>query len=242
MNSIAGSSWRFDTIGILHSPCREKFAVPRQSGLAPALKSRIEIFKPYDRDEAFQSLLDFSHIWVLGIFHLAQRDDWQPTVRPPRLGGNERVGVFASRSPFRPNPVALSVFRLTGIERLAGTLYLNVSGTDLVDGTPVIDIKPYLPYADIPSDVKAGYTVNNEKSELSVEFSQQALEQCRQYQTEDKTDLQVLITQLVALDPRPAYRKDKGQRLYGVSLYDLNVSFEVMEQTAKIISIDQQKE
>jgi tRNA-Thr(GGU) m(6)t(6)A37 methyltransferase TsaA len=242
MNSIEAGRWTFDTIGILRSPCREKFAVPRQSGLAPALKSRIEIFSPYDRDEAFQSLLSFSHIWVLGIFHLARRDDWQPTVRPPRLGGNERVGVFASRSPFRPNPVSLSVFRLTGIERLAGKLYLNVSGTDMVDRTPVIDIKPYVPYADKPSGVKAGYTDCVEKPELCVEFTRQALEQCRQYQAEDKTDLRELITQLVALDPRPAYREDKGQRQYGVSLYDLNVRFEVMDQTAKITSISRQKE
>jgi len=239
VNEPSEANWSFKTIGIVHSPCKEKFSVPRQSGLAPALCSKIEILKPYDRDEAFKALETFTHIWVLSIFHLAQREEWQATVRPPRLGGNERVGVFASRSPFRPNPIALSVFRLHGIEREGGKLYMNVSGTDMVEGTPVVDIKPYITYADQPSDVVAGYTETVERHKLTVEFSPQAQQQCQQIEAEAKLDLTTLITQLVEQDPRPGYRAEKGrlQQSYGMRLYDYNISFEVVDDTAQIISI-----
>ena len=237
MTTPVETNWTFNTIGIIHSPCKEKFAVPRQSGLAPDLFSKIEIIKPYDRDEAFTSLDTFSHIWVLSVFHLAQREQWQPTVRPPRLGGNQRVGVFASRSPFRPNPVALSVFKLHGLERVGGTLYIHISGVDLVDGTPVIDIKPYIAYADNPLDVVAGYTETVDKPTLKVEFSPEATTQCQQIEIDADIDLRALITQLVSLDPRPAYRATEEQRRYGLTLYDFNINFEVVGDTARIISI-----
>jgi tRNA-Thr(GGU) m(6)t(6)A37 methyltransferase TsaA len=237
MNQIVTRRWTFNTIGIIHSPCKEKFAVPRQSGLAPELLATIEILKPYDRDEAFISLEGFSHIWVLGIFHQSLREDWQPTVRPPRLGGKEKVGVFASRSPFRPNPVSLSVFKLEGIERCDGKLYINVSGIDLVDETPVIDIKPYVEYADRPSAVISGYTDKVAKPCLSVEFTETALQQCRRYEKQAELDLQQLITRLIALDPRPAYRIDESVQQYGLTVYEFNVSFEVQGQHARIISV-----
>jgi tRNA-Thr(GGU) m(6)t(6)A37 methyltransferase TsaA len=234
------SDWTFKTIGIVHSPCKEKFAVPRQSGLVPQLHSTIEILKPFDRDEAFFMLEGFSHIWVLSVFHLAVREDWQTMVRPPRLGGNQRVGVFASRSPFRPNPIGLSVFRLLSIRREQGTLYLHVAGTDLVEGTPVIDIKPYLDYADKPSGVSCGYTMDLHKQELEVKFSPLAREQCQKIESQANINLIDLITQLVSQDPRPAYRADGSQQMtreYGVKLYNYNVRFEIIEQQAKIISV-----
>lgn len=242
MNRLNEKSWCFKTIGYVHSPCKEKFAVPRQSGLAPALFSTIEIIEPYDRDEAFKSLETFSHIWVLSIFHQVQREDWQATVRPPRLGGNDRVGVFASRSPFRPNPIALSVFKLHEIERKSGRLYLNVSGTDLVDGTPVVDIKPYIAYADQPLDVTSGYTETVDKPVLPVEFSADAQQQCQQIESEHQLNLSRLITELVSQDPRPAYRSEMVQQSYGMRLYDYNIKFEVVNQTARIISILPTKE
>ena len=238
MSHVAETSWSFNAIGIIHSPCKEKFAVPRQSGLAPDLVSKIEILKPYDRDEAFLALESFSHIWVLSVFHLAQRDDWQPTVRPPRLGGNERVGVFASRSPFRPNPIALSVFKLEGLERVNGILYIKVSGTDLVDGTPVIDIKPYIPYADQPEASLGGYTGTVAKPTLEIEFSPAARQQCQQIEAQTDIKLEKLIIQLISLDPRPAYHRNEEQRYYGLNLYDYNIKFEVVDGVAKIISID----
>ena len=242
-NESGKTDWRIKTIGIIHSPCKEKFAVPRQSGLVPALVSKIEILKPYDRDEAFNALETFSHIWVLSIFHQALREKWQPTVRPPRLGGNQRVGVFASRSPFRPNPIALSIFKLHAIEREAGKLSLIVSGTDLIEATPVIDIKPYVPYADKPSEVLAGYTETAERHRLAVEFSPQARQQCQQIEAERGLELVTLITQLVEQDPRPAYRSGqqpqagKQASQYGMRLYDYNISFEVVADRATIISI-----
>jgi tRNA-Thr(GGU) m(6)t(6)A37 methyltransferase TsaA len=238
MTQTVHPDWTFKTIGVVHSPCKEKFAAPRQSGLAPELVSSIEILKPYDRDEAFSQLEGFSHIWVLSVFHLAQRDEWQTTVRPPRLGGNERVGVFASRSPFRPNPIGLSVFKLLGLERKQGVLYIDVAGTDLVDGTPVLDIKPYLEYADKPAGVISGYADKVDKHRLDVEFSPEALHQCRQIEKEIQVNMHSLITQLVSLDPRPAYRlNDKSIQMYGVRLYDYNISFEVVGLCARIISI-----
>lgn len=242
MNQSSESSWCFKTIGYVHSPCKEKFAVPRQSGLAPTLFSTIEIIEPYDRDEAFKSLETFSHIWVLSIFHQSQREEWQATVRPPRLGGNDRVGVFASRSPFRPNPIALSVFKLHEIVRKSGRLYLNVSGTDLVDGTPVIDIKPYIAYADQPLDVTSGYTEKVDKPVLAVEFSAEAQQQCQQIENEHQLNLSRLITELVSQDPRPAYRSEMVQQNYGMQLYDYNIKFEVVNQTARIISVLPTKE
>ena len=249
--------WMINTIAIMHSPCKEKFAVPRQSGLAPSLLGQIEILSPYDQDEAFLALDGFSHIWVLGMFHLAQtvtqvdseneavRSKWQPTVRPPRLGGNKRVGVFASRSPYRPNPVSLSVFKLVAITRRAGKLYLDVTGTDLVDGTPIIDIKPYLPYADSVTDAQAGYVDLIPKPQLDVEFHPKAEEQCLSVVIDEPTavenlnveQLKCLITELIQLDPRPAYKAGHTQREFGLSVFGLNVRFAVTDQTATVLSV-----
>ena len=152
------TSYALKSIAFIHSPCREKFAVPRQPGLVPELQAWIEIEAEYARQEAFREIENFSHIWVLTFLHLAKRDAWQATVRPPRLGGNQRIGVFASRSPFRPNPIGLSAFPLLKVERDDKGLRLLVSGCDFVDGTPVIDIKPYVPYADYISEASGGYT------------------------------------------------------------------------------------
>ncbi len=247
--------WTINNIAILHSPCKEKFAVPRQSGLAPGLIGQIEILSPYDQDEAFQALDGFSHIWVLGMFHQikfktksdneTQPRQWQPTVRPPRLGGNKRVGVFASRSPNRPNPISLSVFKLIAITRRAGKLFLDVSGTDLVDGTPIIDIKPYLPYADHVNGAQGGYVDSIAKPRLDVEFQPQAKEQCLFVSTsepevvENQNAEQLLrvITELIQLDPRPAYKTVQAQNEYGLNVFGLNVRFSVDHQTATVLSV-----
>ena len=231
-------SWTFETIGIVHSPCKEKFAVPRQSGLAPALKAQIEIIKPYDREEAFTALDGFSHIWVISVFHQAQRDGWQSTVRPPRLGGNERVGVFASRAPYRPNPIALSVIEYHGLEKKNGKLFLNVSGVDLVNGTPVLDIKPYIPYADQPDTSTAGYVTDREKAVLNVEFSYLALLQCGEVTEQHGIHIQTLIAQLLRLDPRPAYINSQSEKLYGVNIANYNVKFVVEGQAVKVLRVE----
>jgi len=245
--------WSFKNIAIMHSPCKEKFAVPRQSGLATALTGQIEILPPYDRDEAFVALEGFSHIWVLAVFHLNKsitknskiKQLWQPTIRPPRLGGNKRIGVFASRSPYRPNPISLSVFKLNAITRRANKLLLDVSGTDLVDGTPIIDIKPYIQYADSIADAESGYVDLVTTTQLSVEFSEKAIEQCVSIANllpsviENLNDrqLQRVIIELVQLDPKPAYKLDQTPQEFGLKLFDLNIRFSVIQQSALILSV-----
>jgi len=230
-------NWSFHTIGEIHTPCKEKFGLPRQSGLVQELTGEIEIFSPYDRDEAFLALDSFSHIWVISVFHLAATGDWQPTVRPPRLGGNKRVGVFASRAPYRPNPLGLSVFRLLEITRNNGKLFLKIAGVDLVEGTPVLDIKPYLPYADSISSASGGYTDDIPRSLLSVSFNEVASKKCDELEAERYQGLRKLITELLAQDPRPAY-KNEQQAEFGMCLYDLNIRFTITEGKVVVIGIE----
>ncbi len=229
--------WNFNTIGVLHCPCKEKFGVPRQSGLVPELAGYIEMHAPYDRIEAFDQLLDFSHIWVVSVFHQALRETWQPSVRPPRLGGNTRVGVFASRSPFRPNSLALSVFKLERIVQQDSHLRVHVSGIDLMDGTPVLDIKPYLPYADQVSGATEGYTKTLPSTLVSVNFSESVQQAVAIASKAWEIDLMQLITALIQQDPRPAYQtvgKSTTRREYGFQLYDFNIRFEVNDGIALV--------
>jgi tRNA (adenine37-N6)-methyltransferase len=161
------------------------------------------------------------------VFHQAIRDDWQPTVRPPRLGGNKRVGVFASRSPYRPNPIGLSLVELDGIDRHAAGLALRIKGCDLVDGTPVLDIKPYLPYADFEPNAQAGYTRDFAMDSLPVSFSEEARHACEHYEQQGYENLMRLITRLIQQDPRPAYVEDDDARQFAFRLYEFDVVFHV---------------
>ncbi len=231
-------SWSFNTIAVIESPCKEKFGVPRQSGLVPELTANIVLLPPYDREEAIEQLDTFSHIWVLSVFHEAMTEDWRPTVRPPRLGGNKRVGVFASRSPFRPNPIALSVFKLEGVERCDDQLQLLVSGCDLVHGTPVLDIKPYLPYADCIADARAGYVETIDRNLLPVIFESDAAQACAEIESNGHPGFCVLIERLIAQDPRPAYHDESRQQIYGLRIYDYNVRFRVERGQAVVTAID----
>lgn len=138
----------FEPIGVIRSCFREKFGIPRQAGLVAEAPATLEIMAPYNRAEAFRGLAEFSHVWIVFLFHDINRDGWRPTVRPPRLGGNKRVGVFATRSGYRPNPIGLSAVALEKITQESGKLRLHLTGGDFLDGTPVLDVKPYVPYAD----------------------------------------------------------------------------------------------
>lgn len=228
-------TWTFDCIGRVHSPLKQKFGLPRQPGLVSALTGQVEILPPYDRDEAFRELMGYSHIWLLSVFHLNLRAQWQATVRPPRLGGNERVGVFASRAPYRPNPIGLSLCALQGITREQGRLLLSVRGCDLVDGTPLLDIKPYLPYTDSVPDARAGFAPDVPGERLTVVWSTQARQQLNRLLPR-YPDLQQLAQALIAQDPRPAYQHDRAE--YGMRLYDLNVRFSVSDQRATILALE----
>jgi tRNA-Thr(GGU) m(6)t(6)A37 methyltransferase TsaA len=226
-----------EAIGYVRSPYKEKFAVPRQPGLVAAARCCIELHGDFARPDTTRGLEQFSHVWVVFAFHENLTQGWQPLVRPPRLGGNEKLGVFATRSTFRPNGLGLSVAKLDRIEYDKHTTKIYVAGGDWVDGTPVFDIKPYIPYADAVPHAKAGFAQQAPNAELTTQFSTIATAQLRRYAV-DYPQLQQLIEQVLAQDPRPAYqRQQPSERIYGVHLYDLNIQWQVQGQQNLVINI-----
>ncbi|PIE66656.1 MAG: tRNA (N6-threonylcarbamoyladenosine(37)-N6)-methyltransferase TrmO [Deltaproteobacteria bacterium] len=232
----------FTPIGTIHSCFTEKFGIPRQPGLASEARATLEIHPPYDKDEAFAGIDGFSHIWIVFIFHGIPPGKWQPTVRPPRLGGNRRAGLFASRSPFRPNPVGLSVVRLNGIQRKKKRLCLFLSGIDLLDGTPVLDIKPYLPYVDSLPEAAGGFAAASPRPALKVTFTQKA-KQDSIFQNQRHPGFTELLIEILEADPRPAYTGSRpGKSEYGVKLYDVNVRWTVEDETVVVQSVEKLQE
>lgn len=221
-------------IGHLLSPFKEKFGVPRQSGLVEN-RCEIVIDPPYNVEAAFKGLDEFSHIWVEFLFHQNIEAGWKPSVRPPRLGGNQKLGVFATRSPFRPNGLGLSVVQLLEVCVTPDGISLWVSGADMVDGTPVIDIKPYLPYADTLSHAIGGFAPSAPKATLRITWSESA-KRVADSLAESHQGLCALIESTIALDPRPQYHKDSGKQ-YGIRLYDLDIRWQVSDDIATIIEV-----
>ena len=216
-------------IARIRSEFPEKFGIPRQSGLTPHLFSRIIFEKEYRSNEALRGLEGFSYLWLIWEFSENIRETWSPTVRPPRLGGNARLGVFATRSPFRPNPIGLSSVRLEGIEHdPENGPTLVVSGADLMDGTPIYDIKPYIPYTDAHPDAAGGFAAEPDKT-LAVVFPQDLLRQLPEKQHE-------AIIEILAQDPRPSYRPD-GEREYGLFFAGSNIRFRVENGVLTVISV-----
>ncbi len=198
----------------------EKFGVPRQSGLADT--KGVIVFEPKYRDpEALRGIEGFSHLWILWGFSEVPEGKWSPTVRPPRLGGNKREGVFATRSPFRPNPVGLSCVKLERIEQRQEGLVLCVSGVDMTDGTPVFDIKPYLPYVDSHPEAEDGFTRDIKDYRLSVEFPGEWLKKVPK-------EHQETLREILSQDPRPSYQEDK-ERVYGMAYAGMEIHFTVAE-------------
>lgn len=228
----------FDSIATIHSPYKEKFAVPRQPGLVPSAKAELEILPPYDDINAFLGLQEFSHLWLVFIFHKNRNQDkWRPTVRPPRLGGNKRMGVFATRSPSRPNPIGLSLVEFHGIKQVDGKIFLQLSNIDLVDGTPIIDIKPYIPYADAKPDALAGFAKESPEPLMKIQFSTQALQTLQQV-NKRYPELKQLISEVLQQDPRPAYKKNKPDlKTYAVNLSDFNISWVNDGQLTTVVNI-----
>ena len=218
-------------IARIHSDFPSKFGIPRQSGLVEALKARV-VFEPDFRSpEAVRGLEGFSHIWLIWQFSQAVREDWSPTVRPPRLGGNTRMGVFATRSPFRPNAVGLSSVRLERVEpHTPQGPVLHVAGADLMDGTPIFDIKPYLPYTDSHPQATGGFTDGLAHAPLTVECSPALLEHI-------PADSREGLLGVLAGDPRPRYQEDP-QRVYGLSFAGRNVKFTVDGDRLTVIAVE----
>jgi tRNA-Thr(GGU) m(6)t(6)A37 methyltransferase TsaA len=198
----------------------------------------LDLVAPYDQREAFRGLDTFSHLWILFVFHECYGHAWKATVRPPRLGGNRRMGVFASRSGFRPNPIGQSVVTLLGIETINGALRLLLGGIDLLDGTPVLDIKPYLPYADAISNAAAGYAPDAPPRHFAVHFSDLAAQACASLDPARYPDLKPLIIGLLAQDPRPAYKESGDIQMYGMRLWDLNVRFQYQRDKITVTAIE----
>jgi len=226
-----------EIIGVISSCFSEKFATPRQSGLAPSACARLKLIEPFNRVEMVRGLETFSHIWLHFIFHQVVADGWKTTVRPPRLGGSERKGVWATRSPHRPNFIGLSVVKLEDI-KVSDGVELILSGGDLLDGTPVIDIKPYLPDSDSLPDANAGWS---EKmfATLDVQFCSEAIRFCRRYERQTGAPLLSLISEVLCADPRPASQRD-NRKEFAMLLWDVNVRWRMEADVCVVLSCEQQ--
>ncbi len=217
-----------EPIGVIRNNLKEKFGVPRQSCRVRTV-SRIVFFDEYAEESAFRDIEGFNYLWILFDFSLAHREGWSPTVRPPRLGGNKKVGVFASRSPFRPNHIGLSSVKLLEVERKEGRVTLVVEGADIMDGTPILDIKPYLP-SDSHTDAVGGYADGVVNHRLEVVFPE---EYGREFTEEEREE----IVGCLAEDPRPSYIED-SERVYGMRYGERNVKFTVSGEVLTVVGVD----
>ena len=230
MNQPSNEAMTLKVIAHIHTAFPTKFGIPRQSGLVDSLRGEIVFTPEYRSPDAVRGLEDFSHIWLVWQFSGAVRDSWSPTVRPPRLGGNTRMGVFATRSPFRPNPLGLSSVKLEAIEvRPEVGPVLIVRGADLMDGTPIYDIKPYIPYADCHPEATEGFTGQVEMQALTVEIPPELL---ARFPVEKRDALVGVLAQ----DPRPRYQTD-ASRVYGLEFGGYEVKFTVAGQKLTVTDI-----
>lgn len=222
-------------IGIIHSPYQEKFGIPRQPDLAPSAPVSLRLLPPFNQPDCVRGLEAFSHVWLTFLFHDTLARGWQPLVRPPRLGGNSKVGVFASRATHRPNGLGLSLVALQGIDLHDGVT-LHLRGADLLDGTPVLDIKPYIPFVEAKPEARSGF-VDGPPPLLTVHWQQQARAQLQGW-PHAPAWLATLIDEVLAQDPRPAYQDDPERR-YGIRLADFNIAFSVTGTQANVLEITQ---
>jgi tRNA-Thr(GGU) m(6)t(6)A37 methyltransferase TsaA len=234
----------FTPIGTIHSCYGEKFGIPRQPGLVKSATATLELIPPYNMPDALRGLEAFSHLWIIFVFHQSMREhprsdssdatSWKATVRPPRLGGNERVGVFASRSNFRPNPIGLSVVELLEINETA----LKLGGGDFLNGTPVLDIKPYIPYADRVPEATGAFANDAPEPTNHVEFTPEAEHAIHALENETRPALRQLVGDMLAYNPRPAYQTDDSNRVFGTRIFDLEVRWKQVESKVLVLSVD----
>lgn len=233
--------FRYRAIGIVHSCFKEKFGIPRQAGLVPDARGILELFAPYNRREYLEGLEGFSHIWLQYVLHAASMASHRSKVRPPRLGGNQRLGVFGTRSNFRPNPIGLSLVTLENIAYDGGGACLRLKGIDLLDQTPVLDIKPYLPYADCCPEAVGGFAGERPEAVLTVRFADRVRAALRQMRPQEKRQLARLLVQVLRLDPRPAYYGDQGKKQdFGMHLLDWNVRWRLEGRIAMVTNLGHQ--
>lgn len=227
-------------VATLYTCFKEKFGIPRQMNLAPDAPGRLVFHPGFADKDAVRELETFSHIWLIFLFHQVRNRSWSALVRPPRMGGNKKAGVFATRSPFRPNPVGISAVKLENVEHTGEGPVLHLSGVDILDATPVLDIKPYLPWADAIEQADGGFAGEKPDTGLHVVFSDRANTQCRAL-TGQIPRLVSLITQIVENDPRPGYdagSSSKREKIYGVRIFDLDVKWQVTGRLARVLSVD----
>ena len=232
------SSFQFNVIGKVESPYKQKFAIPRQPGLIAEARGKLVLDPPYADDDIVRGIESFSHLWLVFVFHETASKGWSPLVRPPRLGGNTRKGVFATRATFRPNPIGLSVVKLERVYRQQDKLVLELSGIDLLDGTPILDIKPYLPYADALPGAAGGFADSAPETRMAVSFSEQARDFCLAQQAHP--ELALLIEKVLKQDPRPSYKKQRDtEQHYGMTLYHFNIKWTVNGEHNHVTEISQ---
>ncbi|SET33007.1 tRNA (N6-threonylcarbamoyladenosine(37)-N6)-methyltransferase TrmO [Thalassotalea agarivorans] len=231
-------SFHYKAVGVVESPYKEKFAIPRQPGLAKHAFGSI-LLSPEFTQDAVRDLSAFSHIWVL--FHFHENDDkgWKALVRPPRLGGNAKAGVFATRSTYRPNGIGMSVLPLSGVTMKGNQVRIDVAQLDLVDGTPILDIKPYIPYSDSVPDANAGFATNAPEARLEVHYSSSAMTTLTQVK-DAYPHLKTLIEEVLSQDPRPAYKQQTiDKKCYGMALYCFNIRWQLVNATTiEVVTIE----
>lgn len=225
-------------VAYCHTPYKQKFGIPRQPGLVTAARGFVELAPEFNHADAVRGLAQYSHLWLLFCFHENLAQGWKTTVRPPRLGGNEKLGVFATRSTFRPNGIGQSVVKLHRVHTDNGKVRLEISGMDLLDGTPIIDIKPYIPFSDSIKEAVGGMAQTAPEL-VKVTFSQAAQQQLDTYQKSDNYQrLAELISGVLAQDPRPAYKKAKADlKQYQVALYDLDILWKMQTDGIEVIEL-----
>jgi tRNA-Thr(GGU) m(6)t(6)A37 methyltransferase TsaA len=216
-------------IAIIKTDFKEKFGIPRQSGRSPSSLAKIEFLPTFSKN-AFREIQGFSHLWLLFDFSACPENQWSELVRPPRLGGNKKVGVFASRSPFRPNGIGLSSVKLESVEHTEQGTFLMVSGADLLDGTPIYDVKPYLPLTDLHQDAKGGYSDEFCLHKLQIDFPPALLEKIPK-------EKRPSLIECLSDDPRPSYQQD--ERVYGMAFAEFNIKFIVKENTLVVTEVEQ---
>ncbi|SEQ44003.1 tRNA (N6-threonylcarbamoyladenosine(37)-N6)-methyltransferase TrmO [Basfia succiniciproducens] len=234
---MSDTSLSLHPIAIINTPYKEKFSVPRQPNLVPDGVGTVELLPPFNQPEAVRGLEAFSHLWLIFQFDKVPQGKWQPTVRPPRLGGNRRIGVFASRSTHRPNPLGLSKVELRKIEISNGKVLLHLGSVDLVDGTPIFDIKPYIAYVDSESQAKSSFAQEKPQAKLKVEFTP-SIQNIIQKIEQKRPHFGRFLTDVIAQDPRPAYQAGKpSEREYGITLYEFNIRWRIRQNYADVAEV-----